>query len=211
MLDTDGSACLTHLQIGFLYALHVGGLSGISSKNQGNILHLHSGANAEQQKQEHLTKPHYRGALHSSINGGSIKEENTYAQPAGHSITRPYFLLPMAHKGPGFAVASGAESLTPPAPPSLYSSIDNIQCCSPIRDTDENSSQVGLVLTPNSAANIAFGRLSFNAAMSRCTETNDYLGNSLKNLKGPSGSNTSKPISSLAENKVGTGLRGGKK
>ncbi len=117
----------------------------------------------------------------------------------------------MARKGSGFAVASGAESLTPPAPPSLYSSIDNIRCCSPIRDTDENCSQAGLVLTPNSAANMAFGRLSFNAAMSRCTETNDHLGNSLKNLKGPSGSNISKHINSLAENNVGAGLRGGNK
>ncbi len=168
-------------------ALHVRGFSGTSSKNQDNAHHLHSGANAEQQKQEHLKKIHNKGSLHSRVNGSSIKKEKTgaYAQPAngqtvGYSVTRPYVPLLLVHEGSGFSVTSGAESLTPPAPPSLYSSEDNMRCRSPTCDTYEtSSSQTALVLTPNSAANMAFGRLSFNEAKSRCTATNENLGNSL--------------------------------
>ncbi len=207
---------MANLQI-VLYALHVGGLSGTSSfKNQGRTIHLHSEANAKQRKQDHLTKPHNRGAIHSSINGVSIKGKNAYSQPAGgqttdHLVTHPPFALPTEREGSASAVASGAEPLNPPAPPSLYSSIDAIQCCSTVRDTDEHCSQTGLVLTPNSAANMAFGRLPYNAAICRRTETNDRLGNYHKSLKGgASGTNTSKHRNSLAEDKIGTGIEGGK-
>ncbi len=116
----------------------------------------------------------------------------------------------MERVGSVSTVTSGAEPLRPPAPPSLYSPIDAIQRCSSVRGTDEHCSQAGLVLTPNSAANMAFGRLPFNAAISRCIETDNHLGNDNKCLKGgASGTNTSKHRNSLAED-IGTGIEGGK-